>query len=111
MYTMHAIGVARSPYADVDQIPKGCGAQHQAEGPGDDPDGLGRKPLDPRCIHPSPDNVVLANRVSSGAPDRLGRNPPVNAIVRRADAKLDRRLHTGRVEKKIRRRQDDGNGV
>ena len=29
---MRAIGYVRSPYSDTSQIPKGCGAQHDAEG-------------------------------------------------------------------------------
>jgi len=29
---MKSIGVIRSPYTDTSQIPKGCGAQHNAEG-------------------------------------------------------------------------------
>ena len=29
---MQSIGVVRSPFTDTTQIPKGCGAQHQAEG-------------------------------------------------------------------------------
>ena len=32
MFTMRPIGTVRSPYTDPDQIPKGCGAQHEAEG-------------------------------------------------------------------------------
>ncbi|MBZ5557174.1 MAG: tRNA (N6-threonylcarbamoyladenosine(37)-N6)-methyltransferase TrmO [Acidobacteriia bacterium] len=32
MVTMQAIGVVRSPYAETSQIPKGCGAEHRAEG-------------------------------------------------------------------------------
>jgi len=28
----HPIGYVRSPYSDASQIPKGCGAQHDAEG-------------------------------------------------------------------------------
>jgi len=32
MLTMRPIGIIRSPYADTSQIPKGCGARHQAEG-------------------------------------------------------------------------------
>jgi tRNA-Thr(GGU) m(6)t(6)A37 methyltransferase TsaA len=30
--TMRAIGYVRSPYLETGQIPKGCGAQHDAEG-------------------------------------------------------------------------------
>jgi tRNA (adenine37-N6)-methyltransferase len=32
MITMQSIGTIRSPYTDTSQIPKGCGAQHNAEG-------------------------------------------------------------------------------
>lgn len=32
MFPFHPIGVVRSPYADTAQIPKGPGAQHDAEG-------------------------------------------------------------------------------
>lgn len=32
MYVMEPIGTVLSPFADEDQIPKGCGAQHEAEG-------------------------------------------------------------------------------
>ena len=32
MFTMHPIGVVRSPFTDTSQIPKGCGARHEAEG-------------------------------------------------------------------------------
>ena len=32
MFTMKPIGFVRSPYADTAQIPKGCGARHEAEG-------------------------------------------------------------------------------
>lgn len=32
MYTMKPIGVVRSPYSDTAQIPKGCGARHDAVG-------------------------------------------------------------------------------
>ncbi|MBI3491842.1 MAG: tRNA (N6-threonylcarbamoyladenosine(37)-N6)-methyltransferase TrmO [Acidobacteria bacterium] len=32
MYTMQPIGVVRSPYTETSQIPKGCGAEHRAEG-------------------------------------------------------------------------------
>ncbi len=32
MFTMHPIGVVRSPFTDTSQIPKGCGAHHEAEG-------------------------------------------------------------------------------
>jgi tRNA-Thr(GGU) m(6)t(6)A37 methyltransferase TsaA len=32
MFTMRPIGVVRSPYAETSQIPKGCGARHDAEG-------------------------------------------------------------------------------
>jgi len=31
-FTLTPIGFVHSPYADVSQIPKGCGAQHEAEG-------------------------------------------------------------------------------
>ena len=31
-YTMHPIGVIRSPYTETSQIPKGPGAKHEAEG-------------------------------------------------------------------------------
>jgi tRNA-Thr(GGU) m(6)t(6)A37 methyltransferase TsaA len=31
-FTMNAIGVVRSPYTETRQIPKGCGAKHEAEG-------------------------------------------------------------------------------
>lgn len=30
--TMQPIGIIRSPFADASQIPKGCGARHEAEG-------------------------------------------------------------------------------
>ena len=30
--TMRSIGFVRSPYTDTSQIPKGCGAQHEAKG-------------------------------------------------------------------------------
>jgi tRNA (adenine37-N6)-methyltransferase len=32
MFTMHSIGVVRSPYTESTQIPKGPGAEHRAEG-------------------------------------------------------------------------------
>jgi tRNA-Thr(GGU) m(6)t(6)A37 methyltransferase TsaA len=32
MFTMRTIGVVRSPYKSTDQVPKGLGAQHEAEG-------------------------------------------------------------------------------
>ena len=32
MFTMHPIGVVRSPFTETRQIPKGCGARHEAEG-------------------------------------------------------------------------------
>jgi tRNA-Thr(GGU) m(6)t(6)A37 methyltransferase TsaA len=32
MFTMEPIGVVRSPYVETSQIPKGCGAEHKAEG-------------------------------------------------------------------------------
>jgi tRNA-Thr(GGU) m(6)t(6)A37 methyltransferase TsaA len=32
MFEMKAIGFVNSPYTDTSQIPKGCGASHQAEG-------------------------------------------------------------------------------
>jgi tRNA (adenine37-N6)-methyltransferase len=32
MYTMRPIGFIRSPHTDTSQIPKGCGAKHEAEG-------------------------------------------------------------------------------
>jgi tRNA (adenine37-N6)-methyltransferase len=32
MFNMREIGVVRSPYAETAQVPKGCGAQHEAEG-------------------------------------------------------------------------------
>jgi tRNA-Thr(GGU) m(6)t(6)A37 methyltransferase TsaA len=32
MFTMQPIGVVRSPFTDTAQIPKGCGARHEAEG-------------------------------------------------------------------------------
>jgi tRNA-Thr(GGU) m(6)t(6)A37 methyltransferase TsaA len=32
VFSMQAIGVVRSGYTDTSQIPKGCGASHQAEG-------------------------------------------------------------------------------
>ncbi len=32
MFTMRTIGVVRSPYTETRQIPKGCGARHEAEG-------------------------------------------------------------------------------
>jgi tRNA-Thr(GGU) m(6)t(6)A37 methyltransferase TsaA len=32
VFTMHPIGVVRSPFTETSQIPKGCGAEHLAEG-------------------------------------------------------------------------------
>jgi tRNA-Thr(GGU) m(6)t(6)A37 methyltransferase TsaA len=32
MFSMQAIGVVRSPHHDTREIPKGCGAKHEAEG-------------------------------------------------------------------------------
>ena len=32
MFTMRPVGVVRSPYKSTDQVPKGLGAQHDAEG-------------------------------------------------------------------------------
>ena len=32
MYSMRAVGVVRTPFADTSQIPKGRGAKHEAEG-------------------------------------------------------------------------------
>jgi tRNA-Thr(GGU) m(6)t(6)A37 methyltransferase TsaA len=32
MFTMRAIGTVRSPFTETSQIPKGCGARHDAEG-------------------------------------------------------------------------------
>jgi len=32
MFTMRPIGVVHSPYTETSQIPKGCGAEHKAEG-------------------------------------------------------------------------------
>ena len=32
MFKMQAVGFVKSPYTDTSQIPKGCGATHQAEG-------------------------------------------------------------------------------
>ena len=32
MFTMHPIGVVRSPYTETSQIPKGPGAEHHADG-------------------------------------------------------------------------------
>ena len=32
MYTMRPVGFVRSPHTDTSQIPKGCGAKHEAEG-------------------------------------------------------------------------------
>ena len=32
MFTMRPVGFVRSPYAETAQIPKGCGARHEAEG-------------------------------------------------------------------------------
>lgn len=31
-YPMHPVGFVQSPYAEAGQVPKGCGAQHTAEG-------------------------------------------------------------------------------
>ncbi len=31
-FTMTPVGVVRTPYGETVQVPKGCGAQHQAEG-------------------------------------------------------------------------------
>jgi tRNA-Thr(GGU) m(6)t(6)A37 methyltransferase TsaA len=31
-FEMHSIGFVRSPYSETSQIPKGCGAKHEAEG-------------------------------------------------------------------------------
>ena len=31
-FAMRSIGTVRSPYTDTSQVPKGCGAQHEAEG-------------------------------------------------------------------------------
>jgi tRNA-Thr(GGU) m(6)t(6)A37 methyltransferase TsaA len=31
-FTMRPIGFVRSPYSDAGQVPKGCGAQHEADG-------------------------------------------------------------------------------
>jgi len=31
-FTLHPIGFVRSPYTDTSQVPKGCGAQHEAKG-------------------------------------------------------------------------------
>ena len=32
MFTMRPVGYVRSPHTDTSQIPKGCGARHEAEG-------------------------------------------------------------------------------
>ncbi|MFY9572549.1 MAG: tRNA (N6-threonylcarbamoyladenosine(37)-N6)-methyltransferase TrmO [Blastocatellia bacterium] len=32
MFEMHPIGFVRSPYSETTEIPKGCGATHEAEG-------------------------------------------------------------------------------
>jgi len=32
MFTMRPVGFVRSPYTDTSQVPKGCGAKHEAEG-------------------------------------------------------------------------------
>jgi tRNA-Thr(GGU) m(6)t(6)A37 methyltransferase TsaA len=32
MYTMRPVGFVRSPHTDTSQVPKGCGAKHDAEG-------------------------------------------------------------------------------
>ncbi|HEY0172888.1 MAG TPA: tRNA (N6-threonylcarbamoyladenosine(37)-N6)-methyltransferase TrmO [Pyrinomonadaceae bacterium] len=32
MFTMRPVGFVRSPHTDTSQIPKGCGAKHEAEG-------------------------------------------------------------------------------
>jgi tRNA (adenine37-N6)-methyltransferase len=32
MFTMQPIGIVSSPYSETSQIPKGCGARHEAEG-------------------------------------------------------------------------------
>ena len=32
MIVMQPVGVVRSPYSETSQIPKGCGAEHKAEG-------------------------------------------------------------------------------
>lgn len=32
MFTMRPIGKIRSPYTETSQVPKGCGARHEAEG-------------------------------------------------------------------------------
>ncbi len=32
MYNMRPVGYVRSPYTDNPQVPKGCGARHDAEG-------------------------------------------------------------------------------
>jgi tRNA-Thr(GGU) m(6)t(6)A37 methyltransferase TsaA len=32
MFTMQAIGIVSSPFSETSQIPKGCGARHEAEG-------------------------------------------------------------------------------
>ena len=32
MFTMRPVGFVRSPYTETGQVPKGCGARHEAEG-------------------------------------------------------------------------------
>ena len=32
MFTMRPVGFVRSPFSDTAQVPKGCGARHEAEG-------------------------------------------------------------------------------
>ncbi|MBV9924897.1 MAG: tRNA (N6-threonylcarbamoyladenosine(37)-N6)-methyltransferase TrmO [Acidobacteria bacterium] len=32
MFTVRPVGFVRSPYTDTSQVPKGCGARHEAEG-------------------------------------------------------------------------------
>jgi tRNA-Thr(GGU) m(6)t(6)A37 methyltransferase TsaA len=32
MFNMRPVGIIRSPYTETSQIPKGCGARHEAEG-------------------------------------------------------------------------------
>jgi tRNA-Thr(GGU) m(6)t(6)A37 methyltransferase TsaA len=32
MFNMRPIGIIRSPYTETSQVPKGCGARHEAEG-------------------------------------------------------------------------------
>ena len=32
MFTMRPVGFVRSPYTETGQVPKGCGAKHEAEG-------------------------------------------------------------------------------